>query len=95
MRTRILTSLSALAFLAALFLVFPSRATTHTALNAVAPQERREQAEDIHRAEEKLREARGILVSAPGEFGGHREKAIAHIDAALGEVHEAWEHRSH
>jgi hypothetical protein len=95
MKTRILTALSTLAIMTALFFVFPSRSTTNAATpNTVVPQERREQAEDLHRAEDKLKEARALLAGAPGEFGGHREKAIARVDEALGEVREAWEHRS-
>lgn len=94
MKNRILTALTAIAFACALFLVIPSRATTGAVPGANTPQERREQAEDLHRAEDKLKEARALLAGAPGEYGGHREKAIARVDEALGEVHEAWEHRS-
>jgi hypothetical protein len=55
-----------------------------------AAQDRREM---IHHAEDKLKEARDMLANTPGEFGGHRDKAIRKIDEALAEVHEAWEHR--
>jgi len=95
MKARILTALTAIAFIAALVFVFPTHSTTSAAsANSAVPQERREQAEDLHRAENKLREARDILKAAPGEYGGHRDKAIGRIDEALAEVHEAWEHRS-
>ena len=94
MKNRILTALSTIAFAAALFLIFPSHATSNAASATVTPpQERHEQAEDLHRAEDKLREAREILAHAPGEYGGHRAKAIERVDEALREVHEAWEHR--
>jgi hypothetical protein len=56
-----------------------------------APQERREKVEDMHRAEQMLRDARAVLAGAPGEYAGHRDRAIKHVDAALGEVHEAIE----
>jgi uncharacterized membrane protein len=59
--------------------------------NAQPTQERHDAREDLHHAEDKLREARGLLASAPGEYGGHRDKAIRKIDEALQEVHAAWE----
>jgi hypothetical protein len=59
---------------------------------APALQERHEGFEDMRRAEKHLREAREILAQAPGEYGGHRDKAIKRVDEALGEVHEAIEH---
>jgi hypothetical protein len=63
-----------------------ARATTPAA------QERREGFEDMRRAEALLRDARGILAAAPGEYGGHRDRAIKRVDEALHEVHEALEH---
>ena len=59
---------------------------------APAAQERHEGFEDMHHAEKLLREARAVLAGAPGEYGGHRDKAIKRVDEALGEVHEAIEH---
>lgn len=57
-----------------------------------APQERREGFEDLHRAEKLLQDARAILAAAPGEYGGHRDKAIQKVDEALYQIHEAYEH---
>jgi hypothetical protein len=59
---------------------------------APAAQERHEGFEDMHRAEKLLREAQAVLAGAPGEYGGHRDKAIKRVYEALGEVHEAIEH---
>jgi hypothetical protein len=59
---------------------------------APAAQERREGFEDMHRAERLLKDARAVLAGAPGEYGGHRDKAIKRVDEALHEVHEAIEH---
>jgi hypothetical protein len=57
-----------------------------------APQERQEGFQDLRRAEQLLREARTVLTAAQGEYGGHRDKAIKHIDEAIGQIHEAYEH---
>lgn len=89
-------SVAGLLALASLFVfISPAvRGTTHasgTAANEQPAQERREGREDLHHAEDMLRQARGLLASAPGEYGGHRDKAIKKIDEALQEVHEAWE----
>jgi hypothetical protein len=81
----------------ALFLVFVSPAVRGrtlapgAVLNGAPAQERHDAREDLHHAEDKLREARGLLASAPGEYGGHRDKAIKKVDEAIQEVHEAWE----
>ena len=40
----------------------------------------------VHDAIEAMRNARGLLQHAEGEFHGHREKAIEHLDQA---IHEA------
>jgi hypothetical protein len=40
----------------------------------------------VHEALEALRNAREHMAHAEGEFHGHRDKAIGHIDAA---IHEA------
>ncbi|HYL69495.1 MAG TPA: hypothetical protein VEX69_10035 [Candidatus Limnocylindria bacterium] len=57
-----------------------------------APQDRHEGFEDMHRAQKILQDARAVLAGAPGEYGGHRDKAIKKVDEALHEVHEAIEH---
>lgn len=98
MKRKIISLMSAATLLAAaLVFVFVSPAVrgTASASGAVAnlqpAQDRHDAREDLHHAEDKLREARGLLASAPGEYGGHRDKAIKKIDEALQEVHEAWE----
>jgi hypothetical protein len=98
MERKIISLMSVATLLAAaLVLAFISPAVRGTtpAPGAVASaqpaQERHDAREDLHHAEDKLREARGLLASAPGEYGGHRHKAIKKIDEALQEVHEAWE----
>ncbi len=65
-------------------------AVPSTAISAL-PAQGHEARQDLHAAEDKLREARGLLANAPGEYGGHRDKAIKKIDEALAEVHEAWQ----
>jgi hypothetical protein len=42
-----------------------------------------------------MQQARGLLAGAPGSFGGHREKAMKHLDLALGEANQALEVREH
>jgi hypothetical protein len=98
MKRQIVSWISVAGLLAlALIFVFVSptvRGTTPAPGGVVSgqpAQERHDAREDLHHAEDKLREARGLLASAPGEFGGHRDKAIRKIDEALQEVHEAWE----
>jgi hypothetical protein len=59
---------------------------------APAPQERHEGFEDMRRAEGLLRDARAVLAGAPGEYGGHRDRAIKRVDQALEEIHEAIRH---
>ena len=78
--------------LAAAFFFTPSATPKLGAEPAAAAQERHEGFEDMHRAEEALRNARAILAAAPGGYGGHRDKAIKKVDEALGEVHAAIEH---
>jgi hypothetical protein len=92
MKTRLLTSLCAVGLLLGLSFVIASPAKTNASPStpAVLPQERHEA---VHRAEERLREARELMAGLPGEYGGHRDKAIHKIDEAIAEVHEAWEHR--
>jgi hypothetical protein len=44
---------------------------------------------EIHKAMRKLRGAKQDLEKAAHDYGGHRVKAIAAIDAALEELHAA------
>ena len=48
-------------------------------------------APEIHKAMRKLRGAKADLEKAAHDYGGHRVKAIAAIDEALGELKEALE----
>ncbi|MGH9747549.1 MAG: hypothetical protein ACRD59_15750 [Candidatus Acidiferrales bacterium] len=66
-----------------------------TGVTVVAAQERHEAIADMRRAKDLLEQARALLAGAPGTFGGHRDKALKHLDAAIGEVHEAVETREH
>lgn len=43
----------------------------------------------IHSAEKDLRHAKDTLEHADHDFGGHRVKAIEHVNAALDELHLA------
>lgn len=96
MKRHMLTMFSAAGFLFAFVLAFASAAKPGTpGPTAAPPQERHEAFEDLHRADERLKEARALLVGAPGEFGGHRTKAIRRVDQALEEVHAAFESREH
>jgi hypothetical protein len=45
----------------------------------------------IRAAEEHLRLARVELANAAREYGGHRKKALEHVDKALEECHRAME----
>ena len=80
--------------LAFVFVLTPPSARLAAGASPV-PQERREKVEDMRRAEQLLRDARAVLAGAPGEYSGHRDKAIVHVDAALGQVHEAIEAVEH
>jgi hypothetical protein len=46
---------------------------------------------EIHKAIAKLEKTKQDLAAGKSgdEYGGHREEAIKHIDAALGELHQA------
>lgn len=44
---------------------------------------------DISAARSKLEDAKSTLKSANGNFGGHRENAVQHIDRALAELKQA------
>ena len=43
----------------------------------------------IYKAQKQLRNAKETLEHGAHDFGGHRVKAIEHIDAALDELHTA------
>jgi hypothetical protein len=93
MKHRILKLFTAAGLMLATALIVSTFATPKATGGPLpAAQERHEAMEDFHRAEALLRDARGLLAAAPGEYGGHRDKAIKRIDEALGEVHEAIEH---
>jgi hypothetical protein len=80
------------ALVALIFGLSPSAPNGTARATVPAAQERHEGFEDMRRAEQLLRDAKGVLAAAPGEYGGHRDKAIKRIDEALGEIHEAIEH---
>ena len=52
---------------------------------------------EVESARQKLRNARNDLEHAGGEWGGHRAKAMDHIDQALKELNEAerWAREHH
>jgi len=50
---------------------------------------------EVHAAMEKLQHAKEDLQKAGDEYGGHRAKAIEHVDAALAELHQAEEFAEH
>jgi hypothetical protein len=60
------------------------------------PQQRDVPAE-VESARQRLRNARNDLEHAGGEWGGHRAKAMDHIDQALKELNEAerWAREHH
>jgi hypothetical protein len=64
-------------------------------VTAVAAQDKRDAMADVAHARDLLQEARGLLASAPGDFGGHRDKAIKRVDEALGEANAALATRAH
>jgi hypothetical protein len=64
-------------------------------ITVVAAQEKHEAMRDVRSAREMMQQARGLLAGAPGSFGGHREKAMKHLDLALGEANQALEVREH
>jgi hypothetical protein len=73
-----------------------SRSIPGTAnVTVVAAQEKHEAMKDVRTARDLMQQARGMLAGAPGSFGGHRDKAIKHLDAALGEANAAIETREH
>lgn len=47
---------------------------------------------EIHRAMTKLEHAKDDLREGAHDFGGHRAKALEHVDAALAELRQALEH---
>lgn len=64
-------------------------------VTTVAAQEKHEALRDVRSARDLMQQARGLLAGAPGSFGGHREKAMKFLDAALGEASQAIEVREH
>jgi len=52
---------------------------------------------EVESAKQKLRSARNDLEHAGGEWGGHRAKAMDHIDQAVKELNEAerWAREHH
>ena len=52
---------------------------------------------EIHAAIDKLEHAKEDLAAKKSgdEYGGHRAEAIKHLDAALGELHQALEYAHH
>jgi hypothetical protein len=52
---------------------------------------------DMQRAHQALENAKNELKNAGDEWGGHRVKAIGHVDAALGEIKQAetWARQHH
>ena len=50
----------------------------------------------IHDAIDKLQDVRSLLVNdADRDFHGHRAKAVAHVDEALSELHQALDSDRH
>jgi hypothetical protein len=73
-------------------------AITLVAPSAVFPQPpQRDVPAEVDAARNALKQANGELEHAGGEWGGHRVKAMQHIQAALGELNEAerWAHEHH
>jgi hypothetical protein len=66
-----------------------------TSVTVVAAQDKRDAMADVAHARDLLQEARGLLARAPGEFRGHRDKAIKKVDEALGEANAALATRAH
>ena len=56
---------------------------------AAAPAVHHERHPEIHKAMRKLRMVKQDLEKAANDFGGHKAKAIAAIDEALGELKAA------
>lgn len=69
----------------------PPTTTTTPAPVAVVevPKPHHDHHPEIHKAMRKLRGAKDDLIKAANDYGGHKAKAIAAIDAALAELHEA------
>jgi hypothetical protein len=83
------------ALLLALMILVP----TTSVLSEPAQREQRDVPREMDEARDKLRDARHDLENAGTEWGGHRARAIEHIDKALRELEEAehWarEHREY
>ncbi|MGB6947086.1 MAG: hypothetical protein WBE37_32105 [Bryobacteraceae bacterium] len=50
---------------------------------------------EIHYAINKLEHAKGLLQQTSYDYGGHRSKALDHVNAALSELHQALEYAEH
>ncbi len=89
--------ISRLLIVGGFLLCFGAGAAFHSipGVTVAAAQEKRDAMADVARARDLLKEARNLLASAPGEFGGHRDKAIKKVDEALGEANEALATRAH
>ena len=85
--TRSLLAATALLF-AMLFTLAP-RPAQLSASPLPAPQERHDAFEELRRAEQLLVDARALLAAAPGEYAGHRDKAIKYVDEALDQVRKS------
>ena len=89
--------ISRLLIVGGFILCFVAGAAFHTipGVTVAAAQEKRDAMADVARARDLLRDARALLANAPGEFGGHRDKAIKKVDEAIGEANEALATRAH
>ena len=55
----------------------------------------RERHPEIRAAQRDLASAKGHLQAAARDFGGHRAKAVEHLDQALRELHMAMDYDKH
>ena len=64
---------------------------------AVPQKEHEDVPAEMQRAHQALDNAKNELQNAGNEWGGHRVKAIGHVDAALGEIRQAetWARQHH
>lgn len=64
---------------------------------AVPQKEREDVPAEMQRAHQALDNAKNELQNAGNEWGGHRVKAIGHVDAALAEIRQAetWAQQHH
>ena len=92
--------ISRLLIVAGFAVAFVAGAASHlipgaNSTTVVAAQEKHEALKDVRTARDMMQQARGLLAGAPGSFGGHREKAMKHLDWRLGEANQAVEVREH